>query len=224
MSAGHDDFAAEPAPDLSTGLPDGEVLLWQGSPDWKALAWRVYHLRFVLAYFVVLAGWNGASTALGGQGLRLALISMLPVTAAGAVAAGLLTLIAWLASRTTVYSITTRRVVMRIGIALPITFNLPFASIEAVAVRRSADGSGDICLQMSRNGLLSYLVLWPHVRPWVWRQPQPSLRAVPALDRVATLLGHALAATLPGPAPAPARLAAPVGHEPGGALMPRAAE
>ena len=56
---------------------------------------------------------------------------------AGAVALGLVALMAWLSARTTVYTLTDRRVVMRIGIVLTLTFNLPYKRIAAAGLRTS---------------------------------------------------------------------------------------
>ena len=42
---------------------------------------------------------------------------------------------AWLSARNTVYTITDRRVVMRIGIVLTLTFNLPFKRIAAAGLQ-----------------------------------------------------------------------------------------
>ena len=36
---------------LPEALPEGEHILWQGAPDWKVLARRVFHTRKVAVYF-----------------------------------------------------------------------------------------------------------------------------------------------------------------------------
>ena len=43
----HDDYAGEPIPGLPADLPEGERLLWQGSPAWMSLAVRAFHIRKV---------------------------------------------------------------------------------------------------------------------------------------------------------------------------------
>ena len=43
----HDDFAVEAVPGLPAALPDGERLLGQGTPEWRALAVRALHVRKV---------------------------------------------------------------------------------------------------------------------------------------------------------------------------------
>ena len=95
------------------------------------------------------------------------------LSALGAVV--ILLVIAVLSARTTMYSITDRRVVMRIGMALPVTLNIPFEGIDGASLAEFSDKSGDIALSLNHNGRLGYLVLWPHARPWRW--PAPRLRA-----------------------------------------------
>ena len=51
----------------------------------------------------------------------------------GMVAIFLLLAISYLISSTTVYSITDKRVVMRIGIVLNLSLNIPFSKIETAA-------------------------------------------------------------------------------------------
>jgi hypothetical protein len=118
-------------------------------------------------------------------------------------------LLAWLAGRNTVYTITNRRVVMRIGIVLTVTFNLPYRRIESAGLRRHPDGTGDIALVLSEGDQIAYLHLWPHARPWHVRRSQPMLRAVPNCERVSALLAQALTDSAAGEPPvlraAPAR-------------------
>lgn len=193
----HDDFAVEPVRGLPARLPEGETLLWQGAPDWKVLAWRGFHLRFVSAYFGVLIGWTAFSTWWVGGGWPMVFRSIVPITLAALLAIGLLALVAWMVARSSVYSITSKRVVMRFGVALPMTFNLPFACIEGASARRWADGSGDISLAMGEKSGLNALVLWPHARPWHLSKPEPSFRAIADLDAVAAVLANALKAANP---------------------------
>jgi Bacterial PH domain len=188
-----DDFAFEPVPGLPAELPQGEHLLWQGAPEWRALAWRVFHLREVTSYFLVLIGWS-AFSAYWTHGTAKAVFAALgPVSIAGVLACALLALLARASARSTVYSITSERVVMRIGVALPVTFNLPFAVIDGAAARQLPDGSGDVSLTLTAGTRLAYFVLWPHARPWCVRQPEPSFRALPDVAQVARVLARALA-------------------------------
>jgi hypothetical protein len=178
--------------DLPGPLPEGERVLWQGRPSVRQIALRVFHVRLIVVYFAGLAIWRltavngGATEWLGALGLAALL--------AGA-ALALLALLAVLTARASAYAITNRRVILRIGVALPITLQLPFRALEGAALRPYGDGSGDIVLQLAGGSPLGYAVLWPHVRPWHVRDPQPMLRAVPDCRTVAKLLADAVGAT-----------------------------
>jgi len=174
-------------------LPEGERVLWQGKPSWWPLAVRALHVRKVAAYFGVLLAWRIGTLLSDGQGVAAALGSTLGLAVVAALGLCLLALIAWLAARSTIYAITTHRVMLRIGIALPIFVNLPFKGIEAVALRRFGDGTGDLPLQLQENVRLAWLHLWPHARPWRVAHPQPMLRAVSDPESVAAILRDAIA-------------------------------
>jgi hypothetical protein len=187
------DFDFEPVKGLPERLPQGERLLWQGGPDWKRLALEAFHARKVIYYFAALAGLQAMASLATGSGLDAALRPILWLMPMGVVASLILLSLAWLSARTTVYTLTTKRLVMRIGMALPITINIPYNLIDKAAVKVNADGTGDIPLTLREGERIAYLALWPHARRWQFSKPQPSLRAIPNADRVATLLAKALA-------------------------------
>ena len=191
----------EPVPGLPAPLPEGETILWQGSPETWAMARRAYHVGQIGVYFAALAAWSlyGAHAAGGPWGEALTTALRLAALAAGA--AGILCLLAWLTARTTIYTITSRRVVLRFGIALPISLNLPFAQIDGAGLRVWRDGTGDIPLTLRKGQRAAYLVLWPHVRPWRLTRSEPMLRGIPDPASVAQILGRALATANAQPAP-----------------------
>jgi hypothetical protein len=199
----------EPVRGLPERLPKGEAMLWQGAPEWKAFARHALHLRKFAVYFALLTVWNGASSLAAGHTVAAAAVSASWGLGLGAAACLLLTLFAWLVGRSTVYTITSKRVVMRYGIALPMTVNYPFALVNGAGLHLHADGSGDIALAMQKGSRLSYVVMWPHARPWRIGKPEPMLRLVPDAEQVARLLARALAAASGQPATATADLAAP---------------
>ncbi|WP_199200529.1 photosynthetic complex putative assembly protein PuhB [Alkalicaulis satelles] len=183
----------EPIPGLPDDLPEGERVLWQGAPDWKSLAVHVFHIRFVALYFAVLMTWEASATLSGGGGAGLAASTASLQALTGAAAIALLCLFAWLIARSTVYTITSGRVVIRAGVALPKAVNIPFAIIGSAALNVRASGHGDIPLQLSGPDRAAYLSLWPHVRPWRLNNAQPMLRGVPDAAKAAEVLGAALA-------------------------------
>jgi len=191
MSHDHDDFDFDAAPGLPTKLPKGETLLWQGAPDWRSLAVRAFHLRKLGLYFAALVVWTVTAALLDGAEGGL-ITALWPIPAALA-ALGIMALLAWLTARATIYSITTARVVIRFGVALPMTINLPFRVVGAAALKEHGDGSGDISLDLTGTDRIAYLLLWPHVRPWRVSRAQPTLRCVPESARIARMLSNALA-------------------------------
>jgi Bacterial PH domain len=181
----------EAARGLPEALPEGERQLWQGSPDVRLLARQALHLDLVIGYFVLLLGWRAVTGWADGQSagqILMGLGGMLPLIL---LATGLLGSIAWLMARTTVYTVTNRRVVMRVGIVLSISFNLPFSQILSAGWRPRGRG-GDIVLSLGGSDRIAYLHLWPHARPWHLRRTQPMLRALADAPAIAALLAQAL--------------------------------
>jgi hypothetical protein len=175
-------------------LPEGEHLLWQGSPTWKSLAPRTFHGRMIAVYFALLLVWVAAASIRGGASAAQTAVSVLWFTPLAAAGLGLILLLAWLTARTTTYTITSRRLVFSYGIALPMSLNLPFPTVQAAAVKSFADGTADMPLVVAGGQGTPYLMLWPHARPWRIGRPEPALRAIPDGAKVADTLARALAA------------------------------
>jgi Bacterial PH domain len=189
----------EPVRGLPERLPAGETILWQGSPVAWLLARRAFHIGNLAIYFAVLEIWHIARLPLGADYWERTGLSTLWMTGMGVAAILLLIALAWLISRTTVYTITSQRLVIRFGVALPMTINLPFAAIDSAGLRVYG-GGGDILMSLVSGQHISFPVLWPHVRPWRLRRAEPMLRSVPQAARVARILAQALAAALPAQA------------------------
>ncbi|MFO1035485.1 MAG: photosynthetic complex putative assembly protein PuhB [Geminicoccaceae bacterium] len=198
MTQHYDD---EPVRGLPEPLPPGEHILWQGEPVWRDLAVRALHARKLAVYFAVLLLWPGIAAYHDGASVAGAVWSSAKFLPLAAGVIGFLCVYAWLAARATVYTITNSRVVMRIGLALPIVLNLPFRQIASADFRPFADGTGDIALVPTDSGGVGYLHLWPHARRWHFNPAQPMLRAVPEGKKVAELLAGALTAANATPAP-----------------------
>ncbi len=182
------EYAHEPIPGLPGELPAGEEIRWQGAPEWKALARHAFHVRKVMAYFGVLVAWRLVEAGMDGmRGVELAAAASWPL-AFGIAAVGILSLLAWLNARATRYTITSRRVVLRFGVALPIARTLPLRMIESAALRRAGEHAGSIALKLVPTARVSYLVGWPHMRPWSFTRPEPMLRDIPDADAVARIL------------------------------------
>ena len=194
----------EPVRGLPERPPVGETVLWQGSPQWRVMARRAFHIRIVAAYLGALWLWLVASSLTGGQAGATPLwrAEMLAGNLALAlIALGLIASFCWLVQRTTIYTITNRRIVIRFGIALPLTVNVPFAMVAGAGVTAGRDGSGDIALSLLPARRVSYFIMWPHARPWRLARVEPMLRGLPDAVRAAQVLSRALAASAAQTAP-----------------------
>ncbi|MGF1474586.1 MAG: photosynthetic complex putative assembly protein PuhB [Geminicoccaceae bacterium] len=183
----------EPVPGLPERLPEGENILWQGRPSWTTLAVDAFHVRAAALYCAILIAWNAFLVIHDGGSIPRAANVVLWPTVLSVGGIWLLGLLAWLNARSTLYTITNRRIVMRFGVALPMTINLPFAQIAGAALKVRRDDVGDIPVTTTGPDRIAYLHLWPHVRPWHYRTPQPMLRAIPEASEVAAILGRAVA-------------------------------
>ncbi|WP_299615804.1 photosynthetic complex putative assembly protein PuhB [uncultured Tateyamaria sp.] len=194
----HDDFAVEPVEGLPERPPEGEQILWQGRPDTLALAREALNLNWIIGYFVLLAGWRFISVV-DLMPLGQAIGATLPLLILGAVVCGMLYFIAMIQARATMYTITTSRIAMRIGAALTLTVNLPYRELGNAALDLRKGGTGTIALDTTGTTKLSYLVLWPHARPWRFGKTQPALRCIPDAENVARILADAAEARITTP-------------------------
>lgn len=184
------EYENEPIPGLPANLPEGERILWQGKPDWQALARSAFHTRLISGYFAVLAAWALVSTLSDGVTTASDLAGFAMTVIAGIVGVALLHLLAWGSARSTIYTLTNRRVVLRIGIALPKCINLPLGMIAAIDLAARPGGTGDVALAVIGRQRLGYIALWPHARPWKLGSPQPLLRALPDAATIASLVAR----------------------------------
>lgn len=179
------EYEHEPVRGLPGDLPPGERILWQGAPEWRTFALSGMLARWLGLYFAALLALSLASGSL---------FALAATATGGLVVAGLVAGFAALVARTTVYTITNRRVVLRIGVALNSCVNLPLKLIESADLRPFAAGRGEIALTLKGRHRLGYAMLWPHARPWRLGKPQPMLRALPDAAAVAETLALACAA------------------------------
>ena len=182
---------------LPAALPAGENIIWQGSPDVSSFARNAFHIRALTGYFALLLVLRGVFAIADGATYSEALRSVAPLLALALAGLGLVWLLAYLASKAAVYTLTDQRIVMRIGIVLSITFNLPLKTLTAAGLKINSDGTGDIPLSLQSEFNIAYLHLWPHARPWQIRHTQPMLRSIANVERVAALLTKATLAAQP---------------------------
>jgi hypothetical protein len=183
----------EPLLGLPEVLPVGERILWQGSPEKWAMAVRVFHLRKIVVWFVLIGAWRSVAE-FRQTGEWAADILVTPVLAL-LIAIGIVAMLAHWYARSTIYTLTSQRIVMRFGLAVQITMNLPFRQIVRADASNLARGVGNIAFEPVSGSRVSHLVLWPNVRPWHWLAPQPMFCCIADVDRVAQLLTEAVYAS-----------------------------
>lgn len=179
---------------IEEALPQGETLLWEGRPDLRTLTFRALHLRTVLFYWaVVAAGFllAGLFTERGPGDLAADLVWLLVV---GLVGAGFLFGLGAIIRQSTTYALTDRRLVIRLGVALPSVFNLPLRQVDSVDLRQLGGGKGDLIFTPSGADRVGWLFLWPHAKPWAFRDPLPAFRALPDAEAVGRRVAEAVAA------------------------------
>jgi len=181
----------EPQFGLPERLPSDEFIVWQGSPDVSALATSAFHFNKLALYFsalVLVCAWPAMDAGAGLMGVLSAIKWIAPLAVIGMAT---LWLLAHLTARTTVYTITNKRVVMRLGIVLTVSFNLPLKQVASADVRLLQKGFGDITLALKGSDRIAWVHLWPSVRPWRINKPEPTLRAIPDVQAVADKLREA---------------------------------
>lgn len=186
----HDDFDFEPIRGLPEKLPQGEHILWQGAPDAWALAKEALAIRWIAGYFVFLVLWRIAVSQ-SEFGLGTAMFHAIPFVVIGTLACLIIYGVAWVQARATVYTLTNKRVAMRIGAALTMTLNLPYQWIGNADLDLRKGGTGTIAFELIGQTRMSYPMTWPHVRPWHMLRTQPALRCIPDAQNVARIFAEA---------------------------------
>ena len=80
---------------------------------------------------------------------------------------------------------------MRIGAALTMTLNLPYTWIGTAQLDLKKSGHGTLAMELIGETRLSYLMTWPHVRPWSMARTKPALRCIPDAQKVAQIFADA---------------------------------
>ena len=181
----------EAALGLPEPLPAGETILWQGAPSWTAMAKHVFRLPWLAVYFAVIVVLQVFSVAGSEGGLSEGWSSVALAVFLALIGLLLIGLLAYWSATTTMYTLTNRRIVMRVGIVLTVTFNLPYKTLRSADLKLYADGTGDIPMQIATEDKIAFFHLWPHVRPWRLAKPEPMMRCIPEAQQVAELLTEA---------------------------------
>ncbi|QWD99772.1 PH domain-containing protein [Polynucleobacter sp. JS-Mosq-20-D10] len=185
------EYEFEAALGLPEPLPQDEVILWQGAPNWISMAKHVFRLQWLSLYFAVIVIWQAISVSSSEGGLAAGWSSVALAFFLAVIGLVLVGLLAYWSATTTMYTLTNRRIVMRVGIVLTVTFNLPYKTLGSADLKLYKDGTGDIPMQIATEDKIAFFHLWPHVRPWRLATPEPMMRCVPNAKVVAAILTEA---------------------------------
>jgi len=172
------EYEDEPVEGLPENLPEGERIIWQGQPRVAAMAKRVFYVPQLTLYFGLLIAGHTIFRLM--EGVAGAQVMGTLVWQSG-LAGTVLLLLWWLSrsyARSVLYTLTSERLVIRSGVALPMMVNIPIEQLTAADLRLHRDGTGDILLQPSEDRKLYWVLLWPNVSPWYSRPVKPLLRGL----------------------------------------------
>jgi hypothetical protein len=161
------------------------------------MARTVFHLRSVCIYFAILIAVHVSVQIARGSSLSEVLLGSTWMLGLGLTAIAILAVLAWSYARTTIYTLTNKRLVLRFGVAMPMMVNIPLSILGAADMRQHKDGSGDIILTLNQKKRLSYFMLWPNVRPMKFSPIQPAMRSLGDVGAAASALASVIAETNP---------------------------
>jgi hypothetical protein len=189
---------------LPDHLPEGESLIWQGRPGWKSLAVNAFHVRKVAFYFGAIIVGQAVLRLANGSSLVDALQQVPGLLGLAAAACAILCVLAYVSARTTHYTLTSKRALMKVGIALPVIINIPYKDVDGVSFALTGATHGTVCFKTGGKVRLAYLLLWPHAKPWHFSKPQPAFRDIPNVEAVASRLALTIGGNMPAMAKASA--------------------
>jgi Bacterial PH domain len=187
------EYEIEPIPGVPGILPASETILWQGRPAWQSFLVHALYLKWVAGYFAVLTAWRFSAALSDGMTPGAAVTSALWLMPMWLAVIAMMAGYAWGISRSTIYTLTSKRLIMRSGVAVPIAVNVPYSQVSGAGLKVFADGTGQVALELDGEIRLAYLAIWPNARPGHYLNPQPLIRCIPEPAKVASILAKALA-------------------------------
>ena len=185
--------ADEPVRGLPARLPEGERILWQGAPQWWSLARTCFRIQWIALYFAVMLTWDFYAAWSQGWTLHDTLVSVSRFGLLAGFVLGMVAFLSWAIAGTTVYTLTNRRLMIRAGVALPKSVNIPYRRVDGAALKLHANGTGNLEVIPNAEDRIAYFLIWPHLRGLHLNRAHPTLRAIPDAENVARILGAALA-------------------------------
>lgn len=173
--------------EVRKSIPNNEKIHWNGEPSWASLGYQVFGIKYLIFYFILSALY--AVSQLGPVFSLLAfLVHYVPFLISGAVAASILFVLAYLATRHTSYVITEKRIVIRTGVALVFLLNVPLKNIISIDKQRLAGGRGNLSFEAKSKKRIPFLSCWPSVKSGSFVQPSPAFRSISNIEEIGVLI------------------------------------
>ena len=179
-----------PPKDVLSVIPEDEEVLWHGRPDFRRFSLSALGLRYLMLYLLIVSLTTFFSN-FGNLSLFLFLQMMFPYIICCCLAAIILVMIGISQVIPIVYVITSKRIIIKSGLALIFMLNVPFDKIANIDKKTFSDGCGDISFKFMGNKRIPFFAGWPSVRPWYFNNPEPTFRCIPDVDVVAFKLANA---------------------------------
>ncbi len=179
-----------PPKDILSVIPKDEEILWNGRPDLRRFCLSALGLRYIAVYLIVITGVIFFNN-FGNFSLAVFLEKMFPYILSCFIAVILLVVIGASQVMPTVYVITSKRIIIKSGLALIFMLNVPFDKISNIDKQVLKDGCGNISFKLISNKRVPFFASWPSVRPWHFNNPEPTFRCIADVDVVAFKLAKA---------------------------------
>lgn len=179
-----------PPKDILSVIPKDEVIIWHGRPDLRRFCLTAIGIKYILVYLIIIT-CSIIYTRYGDFNLITFLQVLVPYLLSCCLAIMLLVIVGISQVLPTVYVITSKRVIIKSGLALIFMLNVPFDKIASIDKNHYSDGSGNISFKLISKKRVPFFASWPSVRPWYFSNPEPAFRCIADVDVIALKLSEA---------------------------------
>ena len=176
--------------DVVSAIPPEEKVLWSGRPEWKALAYHSFGLKYLVFYLIFAALYCLAELD-GAIVFGLLLTKFLPYCFSGILAGLVLTGLAYFQALNTAYVVTEKRIVIRSGVALVFLLNAPFKKISSIDKQILKNSLGNFSFTTNSKRRIPFLSCWPSVKPWSFIEPKPAFKCIANADKIEEIILNA---------------------------------
>ena len=179
-----------PPKDILSIIPKDEKIIWYGRPDLRRFCLTALGLKYIIIYLIIIF-FSIIYARYGDFNFIEILQVLFPYLISCFLAVLLLIIVGISQVLPTIYVITSKRVIIRSGLALIFMINVPFDKIASIDKNLYKDGCGNISFKLINNKRVPFFASWPSVRPWYFNNPEPTFRCISDVEIVALKLSEA---------------------------------